>query len=99
MSQDNARRRRWPMVTGVVAVTLAGAGLAGIQLAAAATTGCRVGYTVTNQWPGGFGANVDVSNLGDAGQRVAGDVDVRGRADRRAAVERRGRRSPAARSP
>jgi hypothetical protein len=53
------------MVPGVVALTLAGAGLAGIQLASAAAAGCRVGYTVTNQWQGGFGANVEVTNLGD----------------------------------
>ena len=29
-------------------------------------TGCRVSYAVTNQWPGGFGANVVVTNLGSA---------------------------------
>ncbi|MFG2041079.1 cellulose binding domain-containing protein [Dactylosporangium sp. NPDC048998] len=34
-------------------------------MAAAAAAGCRVTYTVTNQWQGGFGANVDVTNLGD----------------------------------
>lgn len=32
---------------------------------AQAATGCRVDYTVTNQWQGGFGANVDITNLGD----------------------------------
>ncbi|MBE3016201.1 cellulose binding domain-containing protein, partial [Microbispora sp. NEAU-D428] len=32
---------------------------------ARAAAGCRVAYTVTNQWQGGFGANVDVVNLGD----------------------------------
>ncbi|MEV4728096.1 cellulose binding domain-containing protein, partial [Micromonospora humida] len=32
---------------------------------AQAAAGCRVTYTVTSQWPGGFGANVDVTNLGD----------------------------------
>ena len=77
MSQDNARRRRWPMVTGVAAVTLAGAGLAGTQLASAATAGCRVRYTVTNQWQGGFGANVERHQSRRPGQRLAADVDVR----------------------
>ncbi|GLX10924.1 cellulose binding domain-containing protein [Microbispora sp. NBRC 16548] len=28
-------------------------------------TECRVTYTVTSQWPGGFGANVTIGNLGD----------------------------------
>lgn len=30
-----------------------------------AAPGCRVTYTVTSQWPGGFGANVTIGNLGD----------------------------------
>jgi hypothetical protein len=32
---------------------------------AAAATGCRVAYTVSSQWQGGFGANVSITNLGD----------------------------------
>ena len=44
---------------------LAGAGLAGAHYASAATAGCQVSYTVASQWPGGFGANVNVNNLGD----------------------------------
>ncbi|WP_136518160.1 MULTISPECIES: cellulase family glycosylhydrolase [Cellulomonas] len=32
---------------------------------AQAAAGCRVDYAVTNQWQGGFGANVTVTNLGD----------------------------------
>jgi lysophospholipase L1-like esterase len=32
---------------------------------AQAAAGCRVDYTVTNQWPGGFGASVAVTNLGE----------------------------------
>jgi beta-xylosidase len=32
---------------------------------ARAAAGCQVGYTVTNQWQGGFGAGVTVTNLGD----------------------------------
>jgi rhamnogalacturonan endolyase len=31
-----------------------------------AAAGCQVRYAVTNQWPGGFGVAVDVTNLGDA---------------------------------
>ncbi|GAB3653169.1 rhamnogalacturonan lyase [Glycomyces tarimensis] len=30
-----------------------------------AATGCSVTYTVANQWPGGFTAGVEVTNLGD----------------------------------
>ncbi|MCU7730860.1 non-reducing end alpha-L-arabinofuranosidase family hydrolase [Actinoplanes sp. KI2] len=32
----------------------------------AATAGCSVNYTVSSQWQGGFGANVSITNLGDA---------------------------------
>ena len=41
--------------TGVLAATTS----------ARAAAGCRVTYTVTNQWQGGFGANVTVDNLGE----------------------------------
>jgi hypothetical protein len=58
------RHRRIAAVTAAT-VALAGAGVAVAHLAAAAAAGCRVTYTVTSQWPGGFGANVDVTNLGD----------------------------------
>ncbi|GAA2432867.1 cellulase family glycosylhydrolase [Streptomyces glaucus] len=37
--------------------------LAGPQ--AAAATGCKVDYTITSQWQGGFQAGVKVTNLGD----------------------------------
>jgi cellulose 1,4-beta-cellobiosidase len=30
-----------------------------------AATGCSVNYTITNQWQGGFGANIAFTNLGD----------------------------------
>ncbi|MBB2741624.1 UNVERIFIED_ORG: hypothetical protein FHR35_001444 [Microbispora rosea subsp. rosea] len=56
------RLRLW-LATGLVAV--AGAAGALTAPAAHAATGCRVDYSVTNQWPGGFGANVSVTNLGD----------------------------------
>jgi hypothetical protein len=39
--------------------------MAAAHVASAAAAGCQVTYTVTNQWSGGFGANVNVTNLGD----------------------------------
>ncbi|MFF5178489.1 cellulose binding domain-containing protein [Micromonospora sp. NPDC000316] len=41
------------------------AGTVGTVVASAAAAGCRVDYQVTNQWQGGFGANVTITNLGD----------------------------------
>jgi lysophospholipase L1-like esterase len=52
----------------MVAITLAvlGAGIAVRAMAAsAATAGCGVVYKVSNQWAGGFGADVTITNLGD----------------------------------
>jgi hypothetical protein len=46
-------------------VLAAGVGLVGMVSAHAASAGCQVGYTVSSQWPGGFTANVTVTNLGD----------------------------------
>jgi hypothetical protein len=34
--------------------------------AAQAATGCRVDYAISSSWSGGFGANVNITNLGDA---------------------------------
>ncbi|WP_432933453.1 arabinofuranosidase catalytic domain-containing protein [Microbispora sp. CA-135349] len=56
------RLRLW-LATGLVA--MAGAAGALTAPAAHAAAGCRVDYSVTNQWPGGFGANVSITNLGD----------------------------------
>jgi hypothetical protein len=51
-----------------VAVLAAGALVVGATfvavLPAQAAAGCRVTYTVTNQWSGGFGAGIDITNLG-----------------------------------
>jgi hypothetical protein len=58
-------RRLWALIAGIGALALAGAGLTGTQLASAASAGCQVNYAVTNSWPGGFGASVTVTNLGD----------------------------------
>jgi len=49
------------LATGAIA---AGAVLS-TALAAHAAAGCTVTYKVTSQWPGGFGASVDLTNLGD----------------------------------
>jgi hypothetical protein len=49
----------------VVTPAVTGAGAVGSRLASAAAAGCGVTYTVTSQWTGGFGANVDITNLGD----------------------------------
>ena len=61
------RRTRW--LLGLVAAATAGlVAAAGIILAtsAQAAVGCRVTYTAGSQWPGGFTANVGITNLGDA---------------------------------
>ncbi|RIV39701.1 cellulase family glycosylhydrolase [Micromonospora radicis] len=60
------RRTRWRLglVGGGIAALLAGVGLIGAGPANAAA-GCRVVYSAPSQWPGGFTANVDVTNLGD----------------------------------
>ncbi|MGW6502269.1 arabinofuranosidase catalytic domain-containing protein [Nonomuraea angiospora] len=49
----------------VAALSTSGVGVAATHVASAAAAGCEVAYTVTNQWSGGFGANVSVNNLGD----------------------------------
>ncbi|MCZ7436917.1 cellulose binding domain-containing protein [Micromonospora sp. WMMC241] len=57
--------RRRAALIAAAALTLTAAGLTGTQLASAAAAGCSVDYTVSSSWPGGFGANVTVTNLGD----------------------------------
>lgn len=57
-----SRRRLW--LAAAVAVAI-GAYATVTAVAAQAATGCRVDYTITNQWPGGFGTNVVITNLGD----------------------------------
>jgi cellulose 1,4-beta-cellobiosidase len=57
--------RRKLAIVSIAAVAATGGAIAVIQPAFAAT-GCSVKYTVTNQWPGGFGANVEITNTGDA---------------------------------
>src|SRR6266496_1163566 len=63
MPSPRSRRRALAAATTALAAVVAT--VAGTHLASAATTGCSVGYTVSSQWPGGFGAAVTVTNLGD----------------------------------
>ncbi|SCF01024.1 Cellulose binding domain-containing protein [Micromonospora coriariae] len=57
-------RHRLILLAGTTAAAVA-AGTLGTVVASAAAAGCRVDYQVTNQWQGGFGAAVTVTNLGD----------------------------------
>lgn len=59
------RRRGLRAGLAAAATLLLGVGLTAVLTSPAnAATGCRVNYT-TNQWPGGFTANVAITNLGD----------------------------------
>ncbi|MCZ7379451.1 rhamnogalacturonan lyase family protein [Micromonospora sp. WMMC250] len=57
-------RHRLILLAGTTAVAVVAGTLATVT-ASAAAVGCRVDYQITNQWQGGFGANVAVTNLGD----------------------------------
>ncbi|MFC4592562.1 non-reducing end alpha-L-arabinofuranosidase family hydrolase, partial [Sphaerisporangium corydalis] len=61
-SRPAVRRRT---AIGAISVLLAAGGLLATQPAEAAVA-CRVDYTVTSSWQGGFGASVTIDNLGDA---------------------------------
>jgi lysophospholipase L1-like esterase len=58
------KRSRVAVAAATVLAVVAG-GL-GIATAQAAATACSVTYKVTSQWAGGFGADVAITNLGDA---------------------------------
>lgn len=59
-----ATRRK--VVAAVAAGAVVAAGITTLtSTAATAASGCRAAYAVTSQWPGGFGATVTVTNLGD----------------------------------
>jgi endoglucanase len=64
--QRSLRRHRWRagLLVGAVATLVAGLGVA-TATSANAAAGCRVTYATGGQWPGGFTANVTVTNLGD----------------------------------
>nr|BFE61112.1 cellulase family glycosylhydrolase [Dactylosporangium thailandense] len=51
-------------VAGAVGALVAGGLILAPMVNASAASGCRVTYT-TNQWPGGFTANIAITNLGD----------------------------------
>src|SRR5437773_11658718 len=59
----SVRPRTRLAVAAVAGTVLAGMGV--VMSAQAATVGCSVAYTVTSQWPGGFGVNMTITNLGD----------------------------------
>jgi lysophospholipase L1-like esterase len=54
-----------PGVAIAATLTVAAGAVLTNAIAAHAATGCRVAYAVTSQWQGGFGASVDITNLGD----------------------------------
>ncbi|HEY2673463.1 MAG TPA: family 43 glycosylhydrolase [Rugosimonospora sp.] len=54
------------MFLALAMAVAASAGTVAAVAAQAASAGCRVDYAVTNQWQGGFGASVTITNLGDA---------------------------------
>ncbi|WP_326554756.1 pectate lyase family protein [Micromonospora sp. NBC_01813] len=59
--------RRLTLATTAAAITtiaLTGAAVL-VATTAHAATGCRVGYSIGSQWPGGFTGNLEVTNLGD----------------------------------
>ncbi|MEV4388291.1 arabinofuranosidase catalytic domain-containing protein [Micromonospora sp. NPDC049580] len=58
------RHRRSALIAAATLV-LVGAALTQTG-ASAAAAGCQVTYSVSSQWQGGFGANVTITNLGDA---------------------------------
>jgi pectate lyase len=60
------RRRRMALCTSAAAAAaLAVTGVIITAGSAQAAVGCRVSYAVGSQWPGGFTANVTLTNLGD----------------------------------
>ncbi|MEV4411865.1 PQQ-dependent sugar dehydrogenase [Catellatospora sp. NPDC049609] len=58
----STRRRLAVLLAATLAAT---AGAVAAVTAAQAAAGCRVTYTVSSQWTGGFGATVSLTNLGD----------------------------------
>jgi uncharacterized membrane protein len=58
--------RRRTLVAAALGAVLAAAGVVLVTTTAQAAAGCRVSYAVSSSWPGGFGAGVTVTNLGDA---------------------------------
>jgi hypothetical protein len=60
------RLARFRLIVAAVVPVAVAATVGVVSLAAhAAVAGCQVTYSVSSQWPGGFGANVSLTNLGD----------------------------------
>lgn len=59
------RRRAAALITSAAPVLTGALTWVAGAAPADAATGCAVTYRITNQWPGGFGADVTVTNLGD----------------------------------
>src|SRR5919198_1454916 len=59
------RRRALALSVGAAAMSAAIGGLVLTAPPASAASGCSVTYALSGQWPGGFGANVTIKNLGD----------------------------------
>ncbi|MFC5286374.1 cellulase family glycosylhydrolase [Actinokineospora guangxiensis] len=57
--------KRSTALLAACAAALGSAGLVALPQAAAAP-GCRVDYTITSQWQGGFQGDIRITNLGDA---------------------------------
>ncbi|MDG4770248.1 cellulose binding domain-containing protein [Solwaraspora sp. WMMD792] len=58
------RRAAWPVVALATAAATAGMTVV-TTLSASAASGCQVTYTIGAQWPGGFGANLAITNYGE----------------------------------
>ncbi|GHJ47361.1 hypothetical protein Cs7R123_47030 [Catellatospora sp. TT07R-123] len=65
MTQPLKRSARWKIALLASAATVLAAVGVSLGTGAYAAAGCRVDYSVPNQWPGGFTANVVINNLGD----------------------------------
>jgi endoglucanase len=65
--RSSLRPARWKaaLVTGIATTVLAATVAVVTGGNAYAAAGCRVVYSAPNQWPGGFTANVAITNLGD----------------------------------
>lgn len=59
------RRNSAVLAAGTAAILATVGAAVATALPASAAAGCTVGYAVSSQWPGGFGANVTIQNLGD----------------------------------
>lgn len=60
MQRHRQRSRLWAVAAALGLVAAGGAA----TTASAQTTGCSVNYSIASEWPGGFTANVSVTNLG-----------------------------------